>query len=103
MDGLSFNKKPGLFRQTVTLDFASKPVILALEKAVKKETGLDWRVTEAGNGRTLLLWELLLPIRGGKIHITGQSNDDNPLEIYGFSISEADLFMKALKQIEQKR
>lgn len=87
----------------IAVDISSKTVIKKLEQDVKKKTGLTWFVTEADPTRALISWELLLPIKGGKIHITAQSNTDRPLLIYGFQIHEDELFMKALKQIAVKK
>lgn len=83
------------------VDIMEKSSIKKIEQAVKRKTGLDWFVIEVRNN--IISWEILLPIRGGKIHIKAQSNTETPTELYGFQIGEEELFMLCLRQIAQKK
>ncbi len=72
-----------------------------LEAEAKKNTGMNWLVSSMTE--KLVLWELLLPIRGGKCHFKAQSNLENPLDIYGFQVLDSEEFMACLKQIAKKK
>ena len=85
----------------VKVDLMEKTTIEALEASVRRSTGLNWAVTEVSPDRGIISWELLLPIKGGKIHICAQSSDYEPQDIYGFHVEENQDFMRALKQIER--
>lgn len=85
----------------VRVDAQDKASIRKLEAEVKKITGLRWLVSSMTEN--LVLWELLLPIRGGKCHFKAQSNLENPLDIYGFQVLDSEEFMVCLKQIAQKK
>lgn len=85
----------------VRVDAQDKASIRKLEAEVKKITGLRWLVSSMTEN--LVLWELLLPIRGGKCHFRAQSNLERPLDIYGFQVLDSEEFMVCLKQIAQKK
>lgn len=85
----------------VRVDAQDKASIRKLEAEVKKITGLRWLVSSMTEN--LVLWELLLPIRGGKCHLKAQSNLETPLDIYGFQVLDSEEFMACLKQIAQKK
>lgn len=85
----------------VRVDAQDKASIRKLEAEAKKTTGLHWLISSMTEN--LVLWELLLPIRGGKCHFKAQSNLETPLDIYGFQVLDSEEFMTCLKQIAQKK
>ena len=98
---LNHRKAIGSGDLLVRVDAQDKASIRKLEAEAKKKTGMNWLVSSMTEN--LVLWELLLPIRGGKCHFTAQSNLGNPLDIYGFQVLDSEEFMVCLKQIAQKK
>ena len=98
---LNHRKAIGSGDLLVRVDAQDKASIRMLEAEAKKKTGMNWLISSMTEN--LVLWELLLPIRGGKCHFKAQSNLKNPLDIYGFQVLDSEEFMVCLKLIAQKK